>query len=189
MPIDTIPVGQVAAPVISFIFAVLLYHYIGRDYLGADEAAYWTAGRQVVLSQLDTVVRERTPFMLTNGASDDEYIETVDMSSDEVARTLQEKGYVQSVLSGLKYRPPSSNPTEDPVSFEAGSMVFRESKSDAVPDVFAVRQRHVFWFENEDGTTDVYAHDEYSSLNPLFAWKHYIGDGQTTKNNDEITLK
>jgi len=178
MILETLTLGQVLAPIISGLVAVALYHYIGRDYLGADENKYWNMLRTKVLSSGDGYIRRKTNFALTNPAKDEEFVGGVMLSSDELAHELEDAGYLQGVLSGLKYRPANADPNTDSVSFESGSMVYRESKSDLLPDVLALRQVHVFWFINPDGGIDVYAHEEYSSLNPAVAWAHYLGRTQ-----------
>lgn len=174
MVIETLTVGQLLAPVIASLSTVLLYHYLGREYLGADENRVWNKIRKTLLSAGDSTVRQKTGFALTNDAGDHEFVGTVELDSQAFAGLLEEYGYLQCVLSGLKYRPPNVNPnTSSQVRFEAGSMAFRESKSSLVPDALALRQVHIFWFDNGDGSVNVYAHEEYSSLNPLVAWKHY----------------
>lgn len=178
MILETITAGQVLAPIVSALVVVVLYHYLGREYLGAEENEYWNALRTTVLSAGDSTVRQKTSFALTNGAYPREYLGTVDLSSQELAYKFEEAGYVQCVLSGLKYRPANIDPNSDEAQFEDGSMAYRESKSDILPDALALKQTHVFWFENDDGTIDVYAHHEYSSLNPLVAWRHYRAVGQ-----------
>jgi hypothetical protein len=67
-------------------------------------------------------------------------------------------------------------------------MAFRESKSDILPDALASRQLHVYWFETDDGL-DIYAHEEYSSLNPVFAWQHYNAITQDPTLGKEMTRK
>lgn len=174
MIVETLTLGQVLAPIVSSAVVILLYHYIGREYLGAEENKYWNALRVKLLSTGDSTIRQKTNFALTNSASEEEFVTTLEKTSKEFSQFLERKGYLQGALSGLKYRPPNIDPnSSSQVEFEAGSMVFRESKSSLVPDVLALRQIHVFWFENGDGSIDIYAHEEYSSLNPLVAWKHY----------------
>lgn len=170
---ESIVLGQILAPLIAGLVALILYEYIGREYLGAAENEYWNKLRIGLLSAGDSKIRKKTDFALTNTATDEEFVGAYDITSLEVAQTFEDAGYLQGVLSGLKYRPPEADPNEDDVLFESGSMVYRESKSDLVPDALALRQVHVFWFQNENGGVDVYAHEEYSSLNPLVAWKHY----------------
>lgn len=176
---ESIVAGQVLAPIISFVTAIVLYHYIGRDYLGAEENMYWNALRVYLLSEGDSIVRQKTNFALTNTPSDEEFVASVDVTSHEVALALEEAGYLQCVLSGLKMRGDE---------FEDGSMVYRESKSDLVPDVFALRQTHVYWFDDGEGI-DIYAHEEYSSLNPLVAWKHYRAVTQNPQKGKEIVSR
>jgi len=174
MILETLTLGHVLAPVISLLTVVVLYHYLGRDYLGAEENEYWNKLRIGVLSTGDSTVRQKTNFALTNAATDDEFVQTVDKNSQEVAQLFEDAGYLQCVVSGLKYRPPNVDPnTSSQVEFEAGSMVYRESGSSLISDALAKRQVHVYWFDNGDGSVDLYAHEEYSSLNPLFAWQHY----------------
>jgi hypothetical protein len=176
---ETLVLGQVLAPIVSALVVIVLYHYIGKEYLGADENAYWNAFRRALLSAGDSTVRQKTDFALTNAALDEELVGRVQLTSSELAHVFEGAGAAQGILSGLKYRPPNVNPNKsNQVEFEAGSMVFRESKSDMLPDALALRQIHVFWFDKGDGTLDVYAHEEYSSLNPLVAWRHYRGVGQ-----------
>jgi len=165
MILESLTLLHIAGPIASAIAAVVLYHYLGREYLGADENKYWNAARRRLLAGGDSYVRKKTNFALTNTASQEELVGTLDMSSDEFAHALQKAGYLQGVLSGLKER---SNG-----DYESGSMVYRESKMDLLPDALALRQVHVFWFENDDGTIEVYAHEEYSSLNPLVSVQHY----------------
>jgi hypothetical protein len=182
MVLETITLGQVLAPIVSVVVVILLYNYLGRECLGADENQYWNTLRVSLLSAGDSRVRKKTNFALTNDASDHEFVGTVKKTSDHFAQLMENAGYLQCVLSGLKYRPPNVNPnTSSQVRFENGSMVFRESKSSLVPDTLAIRQVHVFWFDNGDGSVDVYSHEEYSSLNPLVTWKHYRGRGKNTE--------
>ena len=171
--ISSITPEAVLASAISTVCVIVLYHYLGREYLGAEENKYWNALRRTLLAGFDPYVRKNSAFALTNRAKSEEFVATVDMDSEEVAETFEAAGFVQGVISGLKDRGLEGEP-----DYEAGSMVFRESRSDLVPDCLALYQTHVFWFENEDGTCDVYAHHEYSSLNPLVSIQHYKAIGQ-----------
>ena len=182
--IGPIEIGAVIAPIISALGVTLLYHYLGRDYLGADENKIWNEGRRKFLGGFDQYVRDNSTFALTNTARPGEYVGTVDVSSGEVAQALEDSGYVQGVLAGLKTRT-----YEDEEQFESGSMVFRESKSDLLPDALAFHQNHVFWFDNGKGGIDVYAHYEYSSANPVVAWPHYRAVGQDFEQGKANTRK
>jgi len=54
----------------------------------------------------------------------------------------------------------------------------------ATGDVFARRQLHITIYteEREGGTRlHLYAHDEPNSLNPLTAWRHYVGKSWSAK--------
>ena len=171
--IDNIQLGAVVAPIVSAVVVTILYHYLGREYLGADENEIWNRARRTILGGFDQYVRKNSTFALTNSVSPEEYVDTLNMSSSEFSELLGSEGYLQCILSGLKQRK-----TAGRVSTEAGSMCYRESRSSLIPDALAFYQTHVFWFENGDGTIDVYAHHEYSSLNPVVAWKHYRAVGQ-----------
>lgn len=188
MFLEGIVVGEILAPVVSAILVVILYHYIGSRYLGGAENAVWNGLRIVLLSSGDSWVRTKTKFALTNAANDAEYVGRVRADSTEFAITLDEDaGYKQCVAAGLKYRPSEVDPnTSSQVEFESGSMAFRESRSDLLPDALAFRQNHIYWFDNGDGTLDVYAHYEYSSLNPVVAWKHYRAVGQDAERGREM---
>lgn len=168
-----IELGAILAPLVSAVVVTLLYHYLGKEYLGADENRAWNQIRRTVLGGFDQCVRENSTFALTNGVSDEEYAGSYFYTSDEFAGVLENEGYLQGVLSGLKVANLESGKV-----VESGSMVYRESKSSLIPDALALHQTHVFWFENDEGKIDVYAHYEYSSLNPLVAWKHYRAVGQ-----------
>ena len=184
---ETIVLGQVLAPIIAGLVVIVLYHYLGKEYLGGDENNFWNNFRITLLSAGDSTVRKETDFALTNAAQDSEKLGRVKLESDEFALKLEELNYVQCILSGLKYRPENINPNKSSeVEFEAGSMAYRESKSDILPDALALRQVHVFWFDNGDGSLDVYAHEEYSSLNPAVAWKHYRAVTQDAELGKEI---
>jgi len=173
----SINLGAVLAPAISLVAVLILYHYVGSEYLGADENEHWNRLRRAVLGGFDGLVREHTDFALTNRARPGERVGSLPLTSQQLAVALEEAGYLQGILSGLKTRPRGAE-QGDEVQYESGSMVYRESKSDLIPDIFAVHQVHVFWFENGDGTVDVYAHHEYSAANPVYAWPHYRAVGQ-----------
>lgn len=176
----SIEFGAILAPLVSAVVVTILYHYLGREYLGADENAIWNRGRRTILGSFDKYVRDNSTFALTNHTKPDEFVGTFELDSPTLAHKLEKAGYLQGVLSGLKLRSGD---------VEAGSMVYRESKSDLIPDALAFYQVHVFWFENDDGTVDVYAHYEYSSLNPVVAWKHYRAVGQDASEGVDRVLR
>ena len=67
--IQAIETGAVLAPIISASAVVILYHYLGAEYLGAEETKMWNKIRRVILLGGDNFVRRKTEFALTNTAS------------------------------------------------------------------------------------------------------------------------
>jgi len=91
-----------------------------------------------------------------------EFAGSLDRSLRETEKRLWEMGFVRNPLARPKTR---SGATVD------GSWVYRESP-------LAPRQLHLMLFES-DGGTDVYAHAELSSVNPLCAPGHVRGQSQS----------
>jgi len=91
-----------------------------------------------------------------------EYAGSLDRSLRETEALLWDEGFIRNPIARLKVR------DDTPV---AGSWVYRESP-------LAPLQLHLMLFEGEDGT-DVYAHEELSSVNPLCAAAHFTGEGQS----------
>lgn len=118
--ISSIELGAVLAPLISAVGVTLLYHYIGRDYLGAAENEYWNAFRRSFLGTFDQYVRDNSKFSLTNSAKATEFVGTIDGTSQEAAQLFEDAGYVQGVLSGLKVR---GRPEGDQIEADPGSRV------------------------------------------------------------------
>lgn len=180
---------MVVAGAIALLVAIGLYHYLGSEYLGAEETEFWNNIRRTVLVPTHNLVVDNTEYWGTvKGADKEMFVRSSPMTSDELSLRLEEHGYAQTVLAGLFYRPPDANPRRETVRYEDGSMVYRESKSDLLPDVFAFRQVHVYWFD-EGEYVDVYAHEEYNSLNPLVAWLHYIGRDENVEKGKTFVRK
>jgi hypothetical protein len=99
------------------------------------------------------------PRPITTG----EYAGSLDRSVTETEALLWERGFIRNPFARLKVR----NDTP-----EAGSWVHRERP-------LAPRQLHVMIFQGPDGGTDVYAHEELSSVHPCLATEHVDGDGQS----------
>ena len=53
--------GALLAPTISAIAVVVLYQYVGSDYLGANENEYWNNFRRGLLLSLNGLVKRETP--------------------------------------------------------------------------------------------------------------------------------
>ncbi|QCC55527.1 hypothetical protein DV706_14240 [Natronorubrum bangense] len=102
-----------------------------------------------------------------NRAVSAEYACTVKAPLEEIETFLHEAGYDRNVLAGLKYR--GDRADED---YEVTSWAKRVSGSPLIPDALAFWQTHVWVFDNQDGTFDLYAHYEYSSMNPTIAYQH-----------------
>ncbi|MXR52437.1 hypothetical protein GRX03_12580 [Halovenus sp. WSH3] len=123
------------------------------------EARWWESLRRVSSRSFGLVDENGGPRPITDG----EYAGTLDYSLAETERLLYGEGFIRNPMARLKTldgRP------------EDGSWVYRESP-------LAPRQLHLMLFENGDGTTDVYAHAELSSVNPLCGPAHFRGDGQS----------
>jgi hypothetical protein len=91
-----------------------------------------------------------------------EYAGSLDRTLDETEAMLWDEGFIRNPFARLKVRDGT------PV---AGSWVYRE-----LP--LAPLQLHLMLFEGEGGT-DIYAHEELSSVNPLCAADHFHGRGQS----------
>jgi len=122
-------------------------------------AAWWEAVRRRLSVALGDRFDERAgPRPITAG----EYAGSLDRSVAETERALWERGFVRNPFARLKIR------DGQPV---AGSWVNR-----ARP--LARSQLHLMLFPAADGGTDVYAHQELSSVNPWVASAHVDGQGQ-----------
>jgi hypothetical protein len=87
------------------------------------------------------------------------YAGTLAMPEREAGELLASSGFERNPFAALKTR------DGDP---EVGSWVLRDDDGD--------RQVHAVLFDGEDGT-DVYVHEEYSSVDPAVAPRHYRGHG------------
>ncbi|MEF8814084.1 MAG: hypothetical protein V5A55_09730 [Halovenus sp.] len=94
----------------------------------------------------------------------EEYAGTLPVSVPVAEELLYQRGFVRNPLARLKQR--DGTP-------ESGSWVARESP-------LATRQLHCMLFE-VDGGTAVYAHEEFSSVNPLYAPAHFAGIDQRNR--------
>lgn len=121
------------------------------------EAGFWNDLRRAVLPAVDTlsggVVDAARP------AVDDRYAGTLSMPEREAGELLAASGFERNPFASLKLR------DGDP---EVGSWVLRDDTGD--------RQVHAVLFDGGEGT-DVYVHEEYSSLDPDVAPAHYRGHG------------
>jgi len=126
------------------------FRWLIRYFGGSAERLRKSASRRI-----GSIVGKAAPREI----QDDEYAGTIDTSQDEVGALLKQRGFIRNLLSRLKTR------DCDP---EVGSWVYREEPR-------AEYQLHVMLFPGEADTVDVYAHHEYSSVNPDVAYKHFSG--------------
>jgi len=92
-----------------------------------------------------------------------EYAGTLPLSPSAAERLLWNVGFRRNPLARLKTR--DGRP-------ERSSWVYRESP-------LADRQLHLMLFPGPDGTVDIYAHEEPSSVNPLVGTDHFDGARQS----------
>lgn len=97
--------------------------------------------------------------------TDKEYAGTLPVPLSVAEELLYQRGFVRNPLARLKHR--DGTP-------ESGSWAYRDSP-------LATRQLHCMLFEEEDGQTAVYAHEEFSSVHPLYAPAHFAGRDQRTQ--------
>jgi len=140
--------------------AVLTHGLACRRVLGPD--GWWWVPLQRALSRAGAHVDERLgPRPIT----DAEYAGTLDMPPALAGELLWERGFVRNPFARLKHR--DGEP-------ECGSWAYRESW-------LSFQQLHLMLFPGEGCRTDVYAHEEASSVNPIVGPAHFDGDEQNVK--------
>jgi hypothetical protein len=129
-------------------------------------AAWWEPIRRTASRGLGQLVDERLgPRPITAG----EYAGSLPVSLPVAEARLWDAGFVRNPFARLK--------TRDGVP-ERASWVHRDRP-------LARRQLHLMLFPNADEGTDVYAHAEPSSVNPLLAGAHLDGVGQNVREGVE----
>ncbi|MFW5973905.1 MAG: hypothetical protein ACOCPZ_00810 [Natrialbaceae archaeon] len=123
------------------------------------EGRWWERVRRLVAGTAARVDVRAGPRPITPG----EYAGVFRGSLAETEAVLYSAGFFRNPTARLKTR--DGEP-------EDGSWVYRESP-------LAPRQLHLMLFERSDGHTDIYAHEELSSVNPLCAMAHFTGSGQS----------
>jgi len=124
------------------------------------EDDWWEDARQATLPVLDSYA-ERYGEYTTYPLAPEEYAGTAPMPPEEFEQRLAAERFKRNPIAALKTNPASEQ--------EVGSWAYRDGP-------LARRQLHVMLFERETDNglqTDVYAHEEYSSLHPLVAYEHY----------------
>lgn len=123
------------------------------------EGRWWERLRRLVAGTAARVDTQAGPREIAPG----EYAGVFPGTLAETEAVLYSEGFFRNPTARLKTR--DGEP-------EDGSWVLRESP-------LAPRQLHLMLFERADGQTDVYAHEELSSVNPLCAMAHFTGAGQS----------
>jgi hypothetical protein len=138
----------------------VLTYAVPSRYNRGPEGRWWERLRRVSSRIFGRFDEDGGPRPITDG----EFAGTLDCGLDTAEELLYDEGFVRNPMSRLKTR--DGNP-------EDGSWVYRESP-------LAPTQFHVMLFETAEGT-DVYAHAELSSVNPLCGPAHIRGDGQSVR--------
>lgn len=123
------------------------------------EGRWWEPLRRFVSVPAGVIDRRAGPRPITRG----EYAGVFPFPLERTERYLYREGFLRNPTARVKVR--NGEP-------EDGSWVYRESP-------LAPRQLHLMLFERSDGNTDVYAHEELSSVHPLCGLAHFSGDGQS----------
>lgn len=154
----TTPVKRVVMGSFVGVAFVVLQTYLRTD-LGPEDDWWETVRREGVPAVHD--VLEEVGMYATYPIEEDEYAGTLPVHPEEAEHLLSDEGFRRNPVAALKVRGDGEK--------EVGSWVYRESP-------LARRQLHVMLFERSTGQetlTDVYAHEEYSSLHPAVAYEHY----------------
>jgi hypothetical protein len=148
-------------------FGFVFSYALPTRYNRGPEARWWEQLRRFGSLAFGYIDEDGGPRMITEG----EYAGRLDIPLDAVEDRLYAEGFIRNPMARLKTR---AGVPED------GSWVYRESP-------LAPRQLHLMLFENDDGTTDVYAHAELSSVNPLCGPDHFRGTGQSVREGVDRT--
>jgi hypothetical protein len=191
---------QIAAPAAALLVSWLLYGILGKRFLGADDD-FWPALRNRLLPVLDRL-GATSGLYVKHQQSQREFVGIVAMDEEAFERELEDAGFYRNPLAAVK-RSPSGwksdgswarrygrirglgellRSVDVPVAGLIGSMLGRFLA--ATGDVFARRQLHItIYTEEREGGTRIhlFAHDEPNSLNPLTAWRHYVGKAWSAK--------
>ena len=139
-----------AAPVVAGVFLLITVYQAKKGRRG-PETEFWEFVRGAVIPTLDKLGRKLDIGYAAYTVGYQEYAGTLDESPEAAESVLYEHGFRRNPLSAYKTLPDGRE--------ERGSWVWRES-------LIATKQLHVMTFERHDGSTDCYAHWEYSAINP-----------------------
>ncbi|KPN29754.1 hypothetical protein SY89_00471 [Halolamina pelagica] len=157
-----------AAPVVAGAFLLITVYQAKKGRRG-PEAEFWEFVRGTAIPLLDKAGRALDIGYAAYTVGYYEYAGTLDVTPEEAESFLYEHGFRCNPLSAYKTLPDGRT--------EQGSWVWRES-------LLATKQLHVMTFRRDDGSTDCYAHWEYSAINPATALKHYRGVDYSPKKGE-----
>jgi hypothetical protein len=191
---------QIAAPVVALAVSWVLYGVLGKRFLGADDD-YWPWLRSIILPIVHRLGMT-SGLYATYQQHESEFVGIVAMGEEAFEEELEAAGYYRNPLAALKRSPHGwksdgswarrygrirwlgevLRSIDVPIAGRIGTILGRFLQ--AAGDVGARRQVHVTIYTQTQADTGetriwLYAHDEPNSLNPLTAWKHYVGIGQS----------
>jgi len=189
---------RIAAPIIALLASWILYGVLGKRLLGADDD-FWPRLRNIALPVVHRLGMT-SGLYATYQQSDSEFVGIVTMGEEAFEEELEAAGYYRNPLAALKRSPHGwrsdgswarrygkirwigdvLRSIKVPIGSLIGRMLGRFLQ--ATGDILARRQVHVtIYTQNRGDETKiwVYAHAEPNSLNPLTAWQHYLGVGQS----------
>lgn len=150
-----------SAPLVAAAFLVIT-SLRARYSTRGPSAEFWERLRRRYLPTLDSLARSLDLGYAAYELDPREYAGTLEADPEAAERLLYRNGFRRNPFAAFKTLPDGRR--------EYGSWSFRAS-------LLARRQVHVMLFERRDGGTDVYAHAEYSAINPFVAFRHYEGYG------------
>lgn len=159
------------APVVAGAFLLLTF-YRARTSARGPAADFWERLRSTVIPTLDALGRRLDVGYAAYTMGEREYAGTLRAGPEQAEQVLFEAGFRRNPLAAFKTLPDGRE--------EVGSWSYRDG-------LLATHQIHVVLFPPEgNGTgTEVYAHYEYSSINPLTALRHYRGEGYSPGKGEE----
>jgi len=137
----------------------LLQRLVPSRYNLGPEGRWWEVLRRAVSGVAARMDERAGPRAVVRA----EYAGRLNRAAAATEQWLWDAGFVRNPFARLKVR--DGEP-------ELGSWVYRESP-------LAQRQLHLMLFECEDGSIDIYAHAELSSIHPVHGPAHFRGDGQS----------
>lgn len=160
--------------VVTITSAILLYLSVTSHITHRDD---WINNlRRALFPKLDKIL-EKYGLFAVKELDKTELAVSSKFNPDAIEKVLEQSlGFTRNFASSLKVTPDGTK--------AKSSWALRESNFELFPDYLAFRQLHITLVETDEGT-DIYAHEEYSSINPLVAWYHIVG--KTTSDERGVT--